>query len=276
MERDVPTDGADLSRPALRALSLAPSQSMGPRIGPALGLARLRGTRHDEQRLGGHTGTPRRFPGPGRGHEPCCRRSSPPPISRCRPISRTGSGTIPKRWPRRCGWLLDAGLAGCSIEDFTGRSDDPIYDVGLAAERIAAASDVAHSGPVRLVLTGRAENYLHGHPDLDDTIARLQAYQEAGADVLYAPGLTELDDIRHVVEAVDRPVNVLARPGGPTVAGARRRRRGPHLGGWRACASPPSAPWSRRPTSCRSRGPTGSSSGRLVGCKAPHAPHSLP
>ncbi len=113
---------------------------------------------------------------------------------------------------------LDAGLAGCSIEDFTRRSDDRIYDVGLAAERMAAASDVAHSGPVRLVLTGRAENYLRGFPDLESTIARLQAYQDAGADVLFAPGLTELDEIRRVVAAVDRPVNVLARPGSPTVS----------------------------------------------------------
>ena len=70
----------------------------------------------------------------------------------------------------------------------------------------------------RLVLTARAENYLHGRPELADTIARLQAYQEAGADVLYAPGLAALDDIRAVVGAVDRPVNVLARAGGPTVA----------------------------------------------------------
>jgi 2-methylisocitrate lyase-like PEP mutase family enzyme len=113
---------------------------------------------------------------------------------------------------------LDAGLAGCSIEDFTGRAEAPIYEPSLASERITAASEVAHAGPVRLVLTGRAENYLRGHPDLSSTIARLQAYQDAGADVLYAPGLTELDDIRQVVAELDRPVNVLARPGGPTVA----------------------------------------------------------
>jgi 2-methylisocitrate lyase-like PEP mutase family enzyme len=110
-----------------------------------------------------------------------------------------------------------AGLAGCSVEDFTGREDDPIYQVPLAADRIAAAAEVAASGPIRLVLTARAENYLHGRPDLADTIARLQAYQEAGADVLYAPGLTDLADIRQVVASVDRPVNVLALPGGPSV-----------------------------------------------------------
>jgi 2-methylisocitrate lyase-like PEP mutase family enzyme len=120
-----------------------------------------------------------------------------------------------------------AGLAGCSVEDFTGREDDPIYPAPLAADRIAAAAEIAASGPIRLVLTARAENYLHGRPDLVDTIARLQAYQEAGADVLYAPGLTSLADIRQVVTSVDRPVNVLALPGGPVVselaaAGVRR------------------------------------------------------
>ena len=74
-----------------------------------------------------------------------------------------------------------AGLAGCSVEDFTGREDDPIYPAPLAAERIAAAAEITTSGPIRLVLTARAENYLHRRPDLADTIARLQAYQEAGA-----------------------------------------------------------------------------------------------
>jgi 2-methylisocitrate lyase-like PEP mutase family enzyme len=113
---------------------------------------------------------------------------------------------------------IDAGLAGCSIEDFSGRDDDPIYDAGLAAERVAAAAEAAHSGPRPFVLTARCENFVHGRHDLDDTIARLQAYQGAGADVLYAPGLTDIGDIRRVVESVDRPVNVLARPGAPTVA----------------------------------------------------------
>ena len=113
---------------------------------------------------------------------------------------------------------LSVGLSGCSIEDYTGRPDDPIYEAKFAAERVAAAVTIAHRGPVRMVLTARAENFLHGRPDLADTIARLQAYQEAGADVLYAPGLTKLDDIRSVVTSVDRPVNVLALPGGPTVA----------------------------------------------------------
>jgi 2-methylisocitrate lyase-like PEP mutase family enzyme len=111
----------------------------------------------------------------------------------------------------------DTGLAGCSIEDFTGRADDAIYDIGLAAERIAAAAEGAHRGPTQLVLTARAENHIHGRNDLTDTIARLQAYQEAGADVLFAPGVTTLEDIRAIVSSVDRPVNVLVQPGTPTV-----------------------------------------------------------
>lgn len=112
---------------------------------------------------------------------------------------------------------VEAGLAGCSVEDFTGDDDEPIYGIEVAAERVAAAVEAAHAGPGRLVLTARAENYLHGRPDLADTIARLQAYQAAGADVLYAPGLTQLADIRQVVTAVDRPVNVLAMAGAPSV-----------------------------------------------------------
>jgi 2-methylisocitrate lyase-like PEP mutase family enzyme len=112
---------------------------------------------------------------------------------------------------------LEAGLAGCSVEDATGRQDAPIYDPGLAAERVRAAAEAAHRGPVHLVLTARAENHLHGRPDLDDTIARLRAYQDAGADVLYAPGLRRLEDIRRLVASVDRPVNVLAVAGAPPV-----------------------------------------------------------
>jgi len=119
---------------------------------------------------------------------------------------------------RTVAFAAETGLAGCSLEDFSGSDAEPIYDIGLAAERVAAAAEAAHSGPVRLVLTARAENYLHGRPDLADTIARLQAYQAAGADVLFAPGLTRLEDIRQVVKAVDRPVNVLAMSGAPAVS----------------------------------------------------------
>jgi 2-methylisocitrate lyase-like PEP mutase family enzyme len=109
---------------------------------------------------------------------------------------------------------LAAGLAGCSIEDF---GDGGIYPFDVAVERVRVAAEAAH-GAQQLVLTARAENYLHDRPDLADTVARLQAYQQAGADVLYAPGLADLTDIRTVVSSVDRPVNVLALPGGPTVA----------------------------------------------------------
>ena len=113
---------------------------------------------------------------------------------------------------------IEEGLAGCSVEDFTGRDNQPIYDAGLAADRVAAAAETAHTGPVHLVLTARAENHLHNRSDLADTITRLQSFQEKGADVLYAPGLTEMDDIRAVVESVDLPVNVLALPGVPRVS----------------------------------------------------------
>jgi 2-methylisocitrate lyase-like PEP mutase family enzyme len=112
---------------------------------------------------------------------------------------------------------IEVGLAGASVEDFTGRDEDPIYDLRFAADRVAAAAEAAHEGHGRLVLTARAENYLHDRADLADTIARLQAYQEAGADVLYAPGLRTMEDIGQVIREVDRPVNVLAISGAPTV-----------------------------------------------------------
>jgi 2-methylisocitrate lyase-like PEP mutase family enzyme len=103
-------------------------------------------------------------------------------------------------------------LAGCSVEDWSGSE---IYPLELAVERVRAAVQAADGN---LVLTARAENHLHGKEDLADTIARLQAYQQAGADVLYAPGLTSMDDIRSVLAEVDRPVNVLAMPATPPVA----------------------------------------------------------
>jgi 2-methylisocitrate lyase-like PEP mutase family enzyme len=113
---------------------------------------------------------------------------------------------------------VGAGLAGCSIEDYTGDRDAPIYELALATERVAAAVEAAHGGDVHLVLTARAENLIRGRDDLDDTIARLVAYQDAGADVLFAPGVADLDTARRIVAAVERPVSVLLRPGGPTVA----------------------------------------------------------
>ena len=130
---------------------------------------------------------------------------------------------------------IAAGLAGCSVEDWDGEA---IYDVGLATERVAAAAEVAHRGPVHLVLTGRAENHIHGRDDLADTIARLQRYQEAGADVLFAPGVIAPDDLRRLLAEVDRPVNVVARPGCPPVAelGALGVRR-VSVGSWFAFAA---------------------------------------
>ena len=119
---------------------------------------------------------------------------------------------------------IAAGLCGCSVEDYSGTE---IYDAGLARQRVAAAAEAAHAGDVHFVLTARAENHIRGRTDLADTIARLQSYQEAGADVLFAPGIWELADIQRVVSSVDLPVNVLAGPNAPTVgelAGAGVKR----------------------------------------------------
>jgi 2-methylisocitrate lyase-like PEP mutase family enzyme len=103
----------------------------------------------------------------------------------------------------------NAGLVGGSIEDATGHADDPIYELGHAVDRVRAAAEAAHSLPFPFTLTARAENYLHGRPDIRDTVARLQAYQDAGAEVLYAPGLATRDDIVAVIRSVTRPVNVV-------------------------------------------------------------------
>jgi len=102
-----------------------------------------------------------------------------------------------------------AGVVGGSIEDATNRPEEPIYERHLAVERVRAAAEAARSLPFPFMLTARAENYLVGPPDLKDTIERLQSYQEAGADVLYAPGLSSKADIAAVVRSVDRPVNVV-------------------------------------------------------------------
>jgi 2-methylisocitrate lyase-like PEP mutase family enzyme len=112
--------------------------------------------------------------------------------------------------------LAAAGAAGCSIEDYDPATDS-IDDVDTATERVAAAVAAAHQGDDPMVLTARCENHLNGIDDLDDTIARLVAYRDAGADVLYAPGLTDAGQIRAVVEAVGKPVNVLALVGTPSV-----------------------------------------------------------
>jgi 2-methylisocitrate lyase-like PEP mutase family enzyme len=111
----------------------------------------------------------------------------------------------------------EVGIAGCSVEDASGDPANPIYDAALAVDRVAAAVEAAHAGATPLVLTARAENYLHGRRDLADTIARLQTFQSAGADCVYAPGLTDPGEIAELVRSLDAPVNVLLRPNGPTV-----------------------------------------------------------
>ena len=120
-----------------------------------------------------------------------------------------GFGDAPDEVAETIRLAAAAGIVGGSIEDATGRPDGPIYALDESVERLRAAVTAARSLPFPFTLTARAENYLHGRPDLTDTIRRLQAYQEAGADVLYAPGLTTKEDIAAVVASVDRPVNVV-------------------------------------------------------------------
>ncbi|WP_200626620.1 isocitrate lyase/PEP mutase family protein [Pseudomonas sp. LAM2023] len=128
-----------------------------------------------------------------------------------------GFGDLPEDCAQAILRAAEVGLVGGSIEDASGRGDVPIYDLGLAVERVRAAVQAARSLPFPFTLCARAENLLHGRLDLDDTIQRLQAYAEAGADVLYAPGLRTVEEIRAVVQAVaPRPVNVLmGMPGVP-------------------------------------------------------------
>src|SRR5262249_125917 len=111
----------------------------------------------------------------------------------------------------------EAGMVGGSIEDATGDASRPIYEFPLAVERVRAAVEVARSLPIPFVLTARAENFITGRLDLDDTIRRLQAFEAAGADVLYAPGLKDLATIKAVVSAVGKPVNVVMSHADPTL-----------------------------------------------------------
>ncbi|MEX3931530.1 isocitrate lyase/phosphoenolpyruvate mutase family protein [Paraburkholderia phymatum] len=120
-----------------------------------------------------------------------------------------GFGDAPEDAAETIRQAAAAGVVGGSIEDATGRAGDPIYAYDLAVERVRAAVEAARALPFPFMLTARAENYLVGRPDLAGTIRRLQAFQEAGADVLYAPGLKTREDIAAVVSSVDRPVNVL-------------------------------------------------------------------
>ena len=111
----------------------------------------------------------------------------------------------------------EAGIVGGSIEDATGNSANPVYEFGLAVERVHAAVEVARSLPFPFVLTARAENMIQGRTDLDDTIRRLQAYEKVGADVLYAPGLRDIATIRTVTSSVTKPVNVVMTHGDPSL-----------------------------------------------------------
>ncbi len=130
-----------------------------------------------------------------------------------RPVSadlEKGFGDAPEDVAGTIRLAAEAGLVGCSIEDSTRDPARPIYDMTLATERIAAASEAARALPFPFTLTARSENFLHGKPDLDDTIRRLLAFERAGADVLFAPGLPDLAAVRAVCSVVSKPVNVMA------------------------------------------------------------------
>lgn len=145
-----------------------------------------------------------------------------------------GYGDAPETVAETVRLAAAAGLVGCSIEDATGDRARPIYDKPLAVERVMAAVEAARSLPFPFVLTARAENFLRGRPDLDDTIERLQAFEAAGADVLYAPNLPDIASIRSVCGAVSKPVNVMVGAKGQcfsvaelTAVGVRRVSLGP-------------------------------------------------
>jgi len=120
-----------------------------------------------------------------------------------------GFGDSPQVVAETVRLAADVGLVGCSIEDATGDKDKPLFDMGHAVERITAAAETAKSLPFPFTLTARTENYLRANPDLNDTIRRLQAFERAGADVLFAPGLPDLATVRAVCEALTKPVNFM-------------------------------------------------------------------
>jgi 2-methylisocitrate lyase-like PEP mutase family enzyme len=131
------------------------------------------------------------------------------------PISvdlENGYGAEPEQAALAITSAAEAGAAGGSIEDWD-RDDEELYGIERAAERIAAAAEAARGLDFTFTLTARAENHLRGNPDIEDTIARLQAFEKAGADVLYAPRLTSADEVKAICDAVEKPVNVLALPG---------------------------------------------------------------
>jgi 2-methylisocitrate lyase-like PEP mutase family enzyme len=120
-----------------------------------------------------------------------------------------GFGDAPDATAKAIRMAAGVGLVGGSIEDATGRKDAPIFDLSFATERVAAAAEAARTLPFPFTLTARAENYLHGRNDLEDTIRRLQAYEKAGADVLFAPGLPDLESVRTVCSSLGKPVNFM-------------------------------------------------------------------
>lgn len=120
-----------------------------------------------------------------------------------------GIGDSPDSAAQTIKIAVDAGLAGCSLEDYTGRPEAPVFDLSLAVERIAAAAESRDSCDPDFVITARAENFMWGNQDLDETILRLQAFEKAGADVLYAPGIQDLSMIHTLCSAVTKPVNVV-------------------------------------------------------------------
>jgi 2-methylisocitrate lyase-like PEP mutase family enzyme len=129
-----------------------------------------------------------------------------------------GYGDAPEAAAETIRLAAATGLVGASIEDATGDETHPIYDIAHAAERVAAAAEAAHALPFPFMFVARAENFLHGKPDLDDTIRRLQAFEAAGADVLYAPGLAKAEHIRAVCASVSKPVNVIMGLKGVTLS----------------------------------------------------------
>ena len=152
-------------------------------------------------------------------------RSTPPTDLPVAVDLENGYGASPEAAANAVARVAEAGAVGGSIEDW-----DPGAAASTsrphAAERIAAAAEAAHALGFPFVLTGRAENHIRGNPDLDDTIARLQAYERAGADVLYAPGPAHVEEIRAVCDAVTKPVNVLALPASPSPRSSARVRSG--------------------------------------------------
>jgi 2-methylisocitrate lyase-like PEP mutase family enzyme len=128
-----------------------------------------------------------------------------------------GYGHLPEDAAETIRLAAEAGLVGGSIEDATGDAASPIYEFNHAVERVSASAAAARALPFPFMLVARAENYLHGRPDLDDTIRRLQAFEAAGADVLYSPGVHDIDTIRTVVSSVGKPFNLVMGFADPTL-----------------------------------------------------------